>query len=119
VRVLGLLGAAALCGCGPQAGIWLKVGAPLNVPSQCDELDVSVTRGSDGASLLDTSYSLNASDPFPVTLTLSTDNRSDLGNPLTVNAQAKLAGNQVGSGSGTVTLDSRTLVPLTLVLSVP
>jgi hypothetical protein len=113
------VGVLALCGCGPQAGIWLKVGAPLSVPSQCDELDVSVTRGSDGANLLSTPYSLTASTPFPVTMTLSTDDRSDLGNPLTVNAQGKLAGAPVASGTGTVTLESRTLAPLTIVLSAP
>ena len=114
-----LLLAATLWGCGPQAGIWLKVGAPLTVPSQCDELDITVTRGSDNATLLTTTYALTTADPFPVTATLSTDNRSDLGNPLTVNAQGRLAGNLVASGTGSVTLESRTLAPLTIVLTVP
>jgi hypothetical protein len=82
-------------------------------------LDVSVTRGSDNANLLTTTFALTAADPFPVTTTLSTDNRSDLGNPLTVTAQGKLAGNPVASGTGSVTLESRTLAPLTIVLTVP
>jgi hypothetical protein len=113
-RGWAILFACALGGCGPQSGIWLRVGAPFGVPTQCDELDVSVTRPSDAASIFSSPFTLSAADPFPVTLSLVTDDRADIGQALSVAVQAKLSGQTVGQTSGPVTLESRTLVPLTL-----
>jgi hypothetical protein len=103
--------------CGPQAGIWLRVGAPFSVPGQCDEVDVAVTRTSDNAGVFNSPFTLTASDPFPVTLSLVTDDRSDVGDALAVAVTAKLAGQQVGQASGSVTLQSRSLEPLTLTVT--
>jgi hypothetical protein len=108
---------AAMAACGPQAGIWLRVGAPFAVPAQCDEVDVTVTRTSDDAAVFSSPFTLTGSDPFPVTLSLVTDDRSDVGDALAVAVTAKLSGQQVGQASGTVTLQSRTLEPLTLTVT--
>lgn len=61
----------ALCtlsaGCGPEAGLWIRIEAPLTVPEQADGLQLIVRRPS-GAIALDRTWELTGTPGFPQTL---------------------------------------------------
>ena len=56
-------------GCGPEAGLWVRIEAPLLVPEQADGLQLIVRRPS-GAVALDRTWDLNGTGGFPQTLAL-------------------------------------------------
>ena len=110
----------ATFGCGPDAGIFLSVEAPFQVPAQCDALHVRAFRGSpNGTSLYDHAYPLAAGDDFPLTLTLVTSNNAEVGSPVFVDVQALRDGglaSPCAEDGGTATLATQQLVPLTVSL---
>jgi len=67
-RALLLVTLCALTGgCGPEAGLWIRVEAPLTVPEQADGLQLIVRRPS-GAIALDRTWELSGTTGFPQTL---------------------------------------------------
>jgi len=58
-----------LFGCGPQAGLWVRVEAPLRVPSEADGLRLTARRAS-GAVAFDQRWDLTEVGAFPQTLAL-------------------------------------------------
>jgi hypothetical protein len=108
--------AALLCcmACGPQAAIWLTIEAPLRVPDQCDALRVQATEH--GTVVFDQVYT-PLSTQFPQTLTLESTTRAMLGGDVTVNVAARKSGALAAPWSqatGTVTLETGKLAPLTI-----
>ena len=79
-----------LCGCGPEAALWLRVEAPLLVPDQCDALTVSAT--AQGRTLLEKTYPLASNKPFPNTVMLFTNSAKDVDVDLSVQVRALKAG---------------------------
>lgn len=66
--LLGVL-CALVSACGPEAGLWVRIEAPLRVPEQADGLQLIVRRPS-GAIALDRTWDLNGTSGFPQTLAL-------------------------------------------------
>jgi hypothetical protein len=110
--------ALLLAACGPGAGIYLTVQAPLVVPTQCDAVHIVATRSVDDAGLYDQVSPLDASKQFPVTLTLEAGSTADEDPAgIDVEADALLAGTAAApwaSGTGHVVLTHRVLTPLTI-----
>lgn len=68
----GALCAVALAGCGPEAAVWLRVEAPLQVPDEADELRVEIRwDDSSGEVAFERTYPL--AEQFPHTLTLTAE----------------------------------------------
>ena len=115
--------ALLLIGCGPNAGIFLTVQAPLVVPTQCDAVQIVATRVVDDAGLYDQVSALDATKQFPVTLTLEAGSTADEDPAgIAVTASALLAGAPAApwaSATGNVVLTHRVLTPLTLTLCNP
>lgn len=105
--VVALCG-ALLCGCGPQAGLWVRIEAPLRVPEQADALAVKVTLPS-GTLALERRFALSEAHSFPLTLAVYEEREEVVlaGEPLRVEAEA-LRGElratpwAVGAASGTL-----------------
>lgn len=64
-----LMLALFLGACGPDAGVWVRVEAPLRVPEEADGLRLTVRRAS-GAVALEQTWDLAAVGDFPQTLAL-------------------------------------------------
>jgi hypothetical protein len=114
---------ALLCGCGPEAVLWVKVEAPLVVPKDCDGLRLQVTRGSStGTSVFDRHFTLTNTQ-FPLTVTLTTSDAANVGAPgLDVQATALLGGAPAASWaytSGTAVLTKDRTSELDLKMSAP
>ena len=78
-RWLLIVGACiGLTACNPLSALWIRVEAPLQVPDQSDSLTLKVYRTVDQVPLYDHLLTLTAKTPFPVTLSLTTENPQDL-----------------------------------------
>jgi len=103
----------ALAACGPAAGAWVTIEAPLRVPDQCDSVRVTATRGAD--EVFNSARVIPAGQQFPQTLSLYTSKPADVGPELTVTVVA-LKGGQPSTawstGSATVTLEDGKLAPV-------
>jgi hypothetical protein len=93
-------------GCGPSSGLYLRVGAPLRIPEDCDGLSVQVKKGS--AVLFEHRYALSNKLEFPVTLNLVTDSTADEQQPLALTVKAL-------HGTGLAAPWSTRTVPVSLV----
>jgi hypothetical protein len=80
--------ALALAGCNGGTTLFLDVGAPFAVPSQCNALSIQVTRLSDGHLAYEAVQPLGAAGPqFPLTESLDAV-PDDVGVPLSVTVAA-------------------------------
>jgi hypothetical protein len=107
-----------LAGCGSETALWLRVEAPLVVPTACDSIDVDVARA-DGTAAFGQSYDLTQGPQFPLTLSLVAQTNADVSVPLTVTVAALKAGALVkpwATKSAQVTLSGGQLTPLTIQL---
>lgn len=69
-----------LSGCGPEAALWLRIGAPLAAPEHIDELRVDVTWDDEnGPSAFGQTYTLDDGDRFPLTLSLTAQELGESG----------------------------------------
>lgn len=68
-----------LTACDPVGALWLRVEAPLAIPSQVDRLHVQVSRLEDQHLLYDQTHALNEAHAFPLTLSLTTDDPRNVG----------------------------------------
>ncbi len=109
-----------LCACGPDAGAWLTIEAPLRVPAQCDSVRVSASI--EGRNIFDSARVIPPGQQFPQTLALYAAQPADEGKPVTIEVTALLGGNEATSwskASGAVTLEHGKLVPVTVRLVAP
>lgn len=82
---------AACGGASPAGAVWLRIEAPLVVPTDCDAVRIQARRGQVGSSepLLDKTWDLGRGPSFPLELSLVEDDRADLAEgPLRVTVQA-------------------------------
>lgn len=104
-------------GCGPDAGLWLRVEAPLVVPDDVDGLHIQVQRAS-GDSVFDHTYDLSNGPQFPLTLALTNADPANLATEsLTVAATALQGGAQArpcAQASGSAQLQRGQITQLTL-----
>lgn len=94
-RVASLLLAAVVTGCGgtPAAAVWLRIEAPLVVPTDCDAVRIQVQRADVSDPLLDKQWSLDRGPEFPLELSLVEDDAADLGRgPLEITVEALKGG---------------------------
>ena len=117
MRALLLL---ALAACGPSAGAWVTIEAPLRVPDQCDSVRVTAARGAD--EVFNSARVIPAGQQFPQTLSLYASKPADVGAELTVTVVALLGGQPATSwstASTTVTLEDGKLTPVDVRLTNP
>jgi hypothetical protein len=73
-RALILSSGLLLIGCGPEAAVWLQVGAPLRIPTDVDELGMRARwGGASGAIAFERTYALSPELSFPLTLSLTSE----------------------------------------------
>ena len=111
---------AGLGGCGPDAAVWLRVEAPLQVPEECDTLEVKVHRGAaDGPLSFEGRYPLGTDQSFPATLSLRNDSQENLTQTLTISVRA-LKGEALAapwsSAEATAQLRAREWTPVSVAL---
>ncbi len=112
----------AFSSCGPAAGLWLTVEAPLLVPSQCDGLVVKILRGPGGAVAFEESFPLSASTAFPVSVSFDEPKKDALTTPLSVTVRATLGGQLAApwaERTDVVTLTSGRVQELRVALAAP
>lgn len=116
---LAVVSLALLVGCQPEAAVWVRLEAPLHVPTQCDSvtIDVRVAGNPSAPVLLSERFDLSDGPGFPLTLTLVEPDAADASRTLEVTANAFL-GDALSApwatASGQITPEEDELVPLVL-----
>jgi hypothetical protein len=119
VRAAGLW-LVLLVGCGPDAGAWVTIDAPLSVPDQCDSVRVSATAGA--KTLFEAQRAIGVGQQFPQTIALYASGQGDVGQPITLEVTALRGGQPSTSwstASASVTLEHGKLVPVTVEIAKP
>lgn len=86
---------AVLCltsACGPEAALWVRVEAPLVVPTECDALTLTLRRDGDPTPAFERTFELLDGPQFPLTASFTADGEVPLDEPLRVHAEALLDG---------------------------
>lgn len=117
VLALAFAGLIALTGCQPEAAVWLRLEAPLVVPTQCDAVTIEVRYPGETPALLSERFDLRDGPGFPLTLTLVEPDEAQASRPLEITASAHLGealSAPWATTSGQITPRVGTLTPLVL-----
>lgn len=116
VRTMLMAAVMSLLACDPDAAMWLRIEAPFAIPTDCDAVQITVTRP-DGDTAYSQLHALHDGQAFPLTLSLTTDNDANLAaTGLVVTVTARKSGAEVSSASTPATLERNHLVPVTVTL---
>ena len=92
-RWLVLLSLGSVLACGPEAAVWVRIEAPLQIPGECDAVRVTALRLNDEGVAYSRTHELTKGGlQFPLELALLADESAPFESGLRIEVEALLGG---------------------------